>query len=106
MFKCMDCGCVFEEPKTTIEYHGLDYGYESQRSCPNCGSTDYKDSVACDICGEEAWGSCYCENCKSETRAMLKTDFNYFIKQGRMTDIIDMFTEVLDDLYVEERSNR
>lgn len=105
MFKCNDCGCTFEEPETTREFHGLDYGYENQYSCPKCGSTDYEDSVACDICGENAWGSCFCEVCKREAKKMLKVDFGYFTS-AKMDDLIDLFNESLDELYVEERCKK
>ncbi len=105
MFKCNDCGCIFEEPEQTREYHGLDYGYENQNSCPNCGSTDYEDSVSCDICGDYAWGSCYCDNCKGNAKDMLKIDFGHFAG-ARMTDLIDLFNESLDELYVEERRTK
>lgn len=104
MFKCMDCGCEFEEPAVSREYHGLEYGYEERYSCPNCGGPDYKDSQPCDICGDYAWESCFCKNCREEAKDMLKIDLNHFIPQARMSDIIDLFTEALDELYVEERS--
>lgn len=105
MFKCMDCGCTFEEPETTREFHGLDYGYENQYSCPYCGSTDYEDSVGCSICGNWAWGSCFCEDCKREAKKMLKVDFGYFTS-AKMDDLIDLFNESLDELYVEERRKK
>lgn len=105
MFKCNDCGCTFEEPDVTREFHRLDYGYENQYSCPNCGGTDYDDSTPCDICGEDAWGSCFCDTCKEEAKDMLKIDFGHFTG-AKMADIIDLFTESLDELYVEERRKK
>lgn len=102
MFKCNDCGCIFEEPETTREFHGLDYGYENQFSCPNCGGTDYEDSQSCEICGEEAWGDCFCENCINEARLMLKVDFGHF-PTARMESLTDLFAVALDKIYVDER---
>lgn len=103
MYKCMDCGCEFEEPNFHNEYHGLDYGAEKMYECPNCGSTDYEDSNLCDICGKYAWGSCFCESCKETAKEMLRIDFGSFAG-ARMMDLIDLFNESLDDLNVEERS--
>lgn len=105
MFRCNDCGCTFEEPEVTREFHGLEYGYENQYTCPNCGGDDYKDSVKCDICGEDAWNGCFCDNCKDNAKSMLKVDFGHFTG-ARMTDLIDLFNVSLDELYVEERSKR
>lgn len=105
MFKCMDCGWEFEEPKVNREYHGLEYGHEDRCYCPNCGSEDYKEGKACGICGEYAYDGDYCECCMDEAKDMLKVDFNHFGRQRRL-DMIDLFTQALDKLYVEERSKR
>lgn len=105
MFRCMDCGCEFEEPVESREYHGLDYGYERWYSCPNCGGTDYKDSENCDICGEMTWNGCFCDNCREEAKEMLEIDFKHF-SSARMNDLIDLFNESLDELYVAERSKK
>lgn len=105
MFKCNDCGCEFETPEWSKEFHGLEYGYEINRYCPNCGSEDYIEGMPCDICGELAYGSDYCECCKDEAKKMLKIDFNHFGK-AKMRDLIDLFNEVIDELYVEERSKK
>ena len=105
MFKCMDCGCEFEEPMEVREHHGLDYGYETLYVCPNCGETDYEEGIPCDICGEVAYKSNYCECCKEEAKEMIKVDFNHFGKANIM-DLINLFNEVLDELYVEERSKK
>lgn len=71
MFICLDCGCVFDEPKHWIETHGLDSPpYEEWDGCPSCGGT-YAETHKCDNCGD--WingeyvklknGNKYCENC-------------------------------------------
>jgi hypothetical protein len=71
MFICLDCGCVFDEPKHWIETHGLDSPpYEEWDGCPFCGGT-YAETYKCDNCGD--WingeyvklknGDNFCENC-------------------------------------------
>lgn len=105
MFRCNDCGCTFEEPNVYYENHGLDYGAEKMNECPNCHSTDYEDSTTCSICGEYAWGSDFCECCRDEAVDMLKIDFNHFGNQN-IFDMIDLFTEALDKIYVNERMAR
>lgn len=71
MFICLDCGCVFDEPKHWIETHGLDSPpYEEWNGCPSCGGA-YAETYKCDgcndwLCGtyaETKNGNKYCENC-------------------------------------------
>lgn len=71
MFICLDCGCVFDEPKHWIETHGLDsLPYEEWDGCPSCGGA-YAETYKCDgcndwLCGtyvEVENGNKYCENC-------------------------------------------
>lgn len=71
MFICLDCGCVFDEPKHWIETHGLDSPpYEECDGCPSCGGA-YAETYKCDgcndwLCGtyaETKNGNKYCENC-------------------------------------------
>lgn len=71
MFICLDCGCVFDEPKHWIETHGLDSPpYEEWDGCPSCGGA-YAETHKCDgcndwLCGtyaETKNGNKYCERC-------------------------------------------
>ena len=71
MFICLDCGCVFDEPKHWIETHGLDsLPYEEWDGCPSCGGT-YAETYKCDNCGDWINGEYvklknsdnFCENC-------------------------------------------
>lgn len=40
MYKCLDCDCIFENPKKFIERHGLDTPpYEEFFGCPVCGGS-------------------------------------------------------------------
>lgn len=42
MYKCNECGCVFEDPKVVVETHGFKFPpYEKFSVCPRCGDGDY-----------------------------------------------------------------
>lgn len=44
MYKCRECGAVFEEPHRWVERHGFDYGpFEKWSACPVCDSCDYDE---------------------------------------------------------------
>ena len=66
MYKCLDCGFEFEEPKPETESYGQTFYY-----CPHCGSADYHDIewFRCEACGAvmDNMDECYCEDCKRET---------------------------------------
>ena len=73
MYICLDCGCIFDEPKHWTETHNLDSPpYEEWSGCPSCGG-DYAETFRCDECGDWIFGEyvCvkngnkYCENCYS-----------------------------------------
>ena len=45
MFKCKDCGAIFEEPEEIRDYRGEFWGfpaYETVSCCPCCGGDDFK----------------------------------------------------------------
>ena len=72
MYKCLDCGCVFDEPKKIIENHGLDNPpYENMEICPACSSSNFRETYPCDQCGiyidddyiELSDGSKVCNEC-------------------------------------------
>ena len=49
-FICVDCGCVFQEPKQVVETHGLDSPpYEIFTVCPKCGGS-FVEAKRCDHC--------------------------------------------------------
>ena len=71
MYVCVDCGRLFDDPKSYSESHGLDSPpYEEYSGCPRCAGT-YVQTFECDCCGE--WitgkyvklddGTVACENC-------------------------------------------
>lgn len=71
MYKCLDCGEVFDEPASVRETHGFTDGFaETFYVCPNCHG-DYEKAEQCDNCHEwhaenelyEGW----CEKCLRET---------------------------------------
>lgn len=42
MYKCNECGCVFEDPKVVVETHGFKFPpYEKFYVCHRCGDGDY-----------------------------------------------------------------
>lgn len=55
-YVCLECGCVFQNPKEYTERHGLDTPpYEHFSGCPSCGSA-YVPAIFCDNCGEAIRG--------------------------------------------------
>lgn len=76
MYKCDDCGCVFDEPGTyreTVEFISqYDTAEWEYPCCPRCCSYQFDDVWECKICGEyyhegetycETVDKCYCEEC-------------------------------------------
>lgn len=45
MYKCMDCGEVFDE-------YTADWKVHDEMACPSCYSTDYDDAMQCKKCGD------------------------------------------------------
>lgn len=46
MFRCNECGHVFDEPETWNECRGEFWGvmsYETMAGCPECYSTDFEE---------------------------------------------------------------
>lgn len=57
MFKCYDCGEIFEESELAeLKYHLADYGntpvYDTIYVCPHCGRDNYYEVRQCEECGE------------------------------------------------------
>ena len=71
MYKCLDCGEVFEEPASVRETHGFTDGFaETFYMCPYCNG-DYEEAKQCQECEEwhtenELYGG-WCEKCLRET---------------------------------------
>ena len=93
MYKCLDCGHIFDEgeQKKWTENVGECFGfpaYETFGCCPLCGG-GYAETVRCEICGaeylEDELNGGVCNECIDEYRK----DFNvcYKISVGETTEI-------------------
>lgn len=53
MYKCLECGSVFEEPKFYKESrpYGSGFVFEELSGCPSCGE-GFDEAFECDCCGE------------------------------------------------------
>ena len=57
MYKCLDCGYVFEEPKICYEDLSPGCSFEGGAfnnryyGCPRCEDIDYKEMIECSRCG-------------------------------------------------------
>ena len=63
MYRCSDCGNLFDEPKKVVEHQFgqnlPDGGYnEVYYQCPCCGSDEYEEVVICCKCSDEFYKSC------------------------------------------------
>ena len=75
MFKCIDCGNLFEEGEQAVwyedrgEYWGVPCS-ERMTGCPVCKG-DYEEAKECKECGEwhfsDELTDGLCENCREET---------------------------------------
>jgi len=68
MFKCKDCGNVFDEPAT--KEMEKDTGYQ-ECACPYCGSDYYVSAKLCPICKQEYTDQDFCESCCEKVRLVL-----------------------------------
>ena len=78
MYKCADCGYMFDEGITYTE----DYG-EQKEGCPRCGGY-FEETVRCDECGEqfleEELTSGLCEECAEKLKNKYRYDFSKCFK--------------------------
>lgn len=103
MYKCEDCGHEFEEPLILKERHGLDYGYEEIPVCPACMSSEYTKGTDCPICGEVSYKNHgFCDECMDEAKKLIREDFES-LPPAHMSDLIDLLTNAVDEVYTEER---
>lgn len=72
MYKCIECGAVFEDPATWEESRGEYWGFpctETVRGCPECKG-DYEEAFKCrrcdEWCFEDELNDGYCELCYDE----------------------------------------
>ena len=71
MFKCLDCGHIFEEGEQATREERHPYGSTTASEyfavCPVCGG-DFEEAACCEKCGgvfleEELVAGCYCKEC-------------------------------------------
>ena len=109
MYKCLDCGEVFEEPASVRETHGFTDGFaETFYMCPYCNG-DYEEVHQCQECDE--WHtenelySGWCEKCLRET-INYDTFFEY-CEANKDEQYLDTFVmcEILNCEYVPKISS-
>ena len=90
MFKCIECGHIFEDGEQArwAETHG-----EVWESCPICKG-DYEEVEPCKICGtyEHNSGEEYCEGCKKD----VKNRFMAFIEREFSKEERELLNELYD----------
>ena len=89
MFKCEECGHLFEEgeEKVIVEPFG-----ERYTVCPRCKGL-YEEVKPCKICGsyeDMKSGEDYCEDCKSEVRKTFEglLDKYFSVEQRALLNVI------------------
>ena len=72
MYRCIDCGAIFEDPVTWKESRGEYWGFpcsETMSGCPECEG-DYEEALECKECGKwhskEELDDGLCEACINE----------------------------------------
>lgn len=98
MFKCTECGHIFDEPKMWSEKHEDGLPYETLSACPNCGE-HFEEAKQCEICGgwftKDDLTMGVCDECISEYSAY--KDCKY-VFDGETAEVkIDYLASVLLD---------
>lgn len=109
MYRCMDCGHLFEEgeEKYHKEYYsawGEDFSTE-EKCCPVCGGT-YEEMYLCPICNERyvPEGEYVCEDCLKEHYTFenlfefyksMRNDFIDFLIDYKTEDFFDIIENAL-----------
>ena len=98
MFKCMECGAVFESGRPMQESHG-----EVLYHCPNCLGLEICDvsDIMCEACEEETVdnsGDKWCSNCKLITKqAMHDVIISCMRRQNlSVTTIISAIEDIME----------
>lgn len=95
MYKCLDCGHIFEEGEQVEweERHGFDDGlYEKLSGCPLCNG-EYEDTVPCKHCGwEHSSDELYDGWCKECLKDQIDYDsFFEHCEDNKESQLLDMF---------------
>lgn len=99
MYKCLDCGNIFEDGEQArwVEMHGFEHGNgENFSGCPLCKG-DYDEIEPCKICGtyDHECKEEYCDYCKKD----VKKRFSEFVEK----EFTKEERELLNELYDGER---
>ena len=98
MYKCYDCGLLFEtgEEKSYTEFIGECHGrkiYDTFAECPNCGGS-FEEIKPCPICGEYEGvkaGEMYCDECKKNIQRKLSDLFRDNFSEAEIQYLNDEF---------------
>ena len=95
MYKCQECGHLFEEGEQAewTEMHGFSYGNgEEWQGCPICKG-GYEEIKPCKICGsyDHDYDEEYCNTCKKDVQKR----FSAFIEE----EFTEEERELLNELY-------
>lgn len=101
MYKCDDCGCVFDEPQTWKEDRGECHGsssYETVAGCPECGGT-FEKAYYCKECDEYYTGAeklvfdGICEECLE--KEITADNFFNFCEANKKENILEDFVMLM-----------
>lgn len=95
MYKCLNCGNVFEEPKRIGHYYNVEY------VCPNCDSECYQEVDRCGNPGclnYKAWNNKLCVACAAELKNKVKNFFDSFTEEEE-----EQFDEWMDGCSITDR---
>lgn len=112
MYKCYDCGHVFDDDECgTYEErypYGSTYATQTFSTCPMCGG-DFGEAKECEICGEyffedELEAGYYCDECLKD--AVTTDNFLEFALDGFKADEVSFLEEFILEriFYVEPNS--
>ena len=93
MYRCTDCGAVFEKPHTYRESRPI--GTELFSCCPDCNSTDFQEALQCKECGEyfiENKTNTMCDDCLKE----LEMGFSKILHDNYSDHQIDALNVIFD----------
>jgi len=97
MYKCKDCGEIFEEPHNYREVHNEIEGgyYEEFSECPYCGGS-YEETKRCDDCGGD-----FLDDELIEGRCLDCTKNTFMIEPSTFWKIISKDREYLEWIMYE-----
>jgi DNA-directed RNA polymerase subunit RPC12/RpoP len=75
MYRCLDCGEIFAEPKkgATSHYEVDTRQYEPEDVCPYCGHDEFEEVILCPWCEENyivEGGEYFCDDCYARVSSL------------------------------------